>query len=134
MSKEMKTLTISGNTYEIVDEKARERISGVEYQTITTEEAYEHTDLPEGKKTVTINGDGAWGDTTYVCTGDDLVTERFNRTFPYDNITITKDNCIYHITGTGGAKVAFVNSEGSGKLTSVKQFVGQKIKLITFAT
>lgn len=125
------TLSVEGQA---ADAKATgDRLLGVEYQTVTTEEAYEHKDLPEGEKTVTINSDGSWGDVAYICTGEDLVTDRFNRTFPYDNITITKDNCTYHITGTGGAKVAFVNSEGNGKLTSVKQFAGQKIKLITFA-
>jgi hypothetical protein len=37
MNKEMKTLTIGGSTYEIVDENARNRLNNVEYQTVTTE-------------------------------------------------------------------------------------------------
>ena len=126
-----KTLTIEGQA---ADAKATgDRLLGVEYQTVTTDEAYEHTDLPEGEKTVTINSDGTWGDVAYICTGEDLVTDRFNRTFPYNNITITQEGCTFHITGTGGAGASFVDSEGSLNLTSVKQFAGQKIKLITFA-
>lgn len=88
------TLAISGAA---ADAKTTgDRLNDIEYQTVTTEEAYEHKDLPEGEKTVTINSDGTWGDTAYVCIGEDLIPKgSFNQTFPFNGITLTRENNTY---------------------------------------
>lgn len=118
------------------DLSARERLLNVEYQPVTTDLAYEHKDLPEGEKTVTVSGDSSWGDTAYVVSGEDLLPRKtFNRSFPWNGITITKEDYTYHVTGTATAS-------GSGVLFSytksdlnipVEHLIGKTLRIRTFA-
>lgn len=125
-----KTLTIEGQA---ADAKVTgDRLLGVEYQTVTTDEAYEHTDLPEGEKTVTINSDGSWGDVAYICTGEDLVPrDGFNKTL--DGVTIEKTGFTYRITGIGSGTTVFKYADGSIRNYSVSQLNGRTLKLVTFS-
>lgn len=129
-----KTLTIEGQA---ADAKATgDRLLGVEYQTVVTEEAYKHTDLPEGEKTVTINSDGSWGDTAYVCTGEDLIPRKtFNRTFPWNGITITREGYIYHITGATSTSTSSVlfSRGGSDVNIPVEHLIGKTLRILAFA-
>lgn len=129
-----KTLTIEGQA---ADAKATgDRLLGVEYQTITTEEAYEHKNLPEGEKTVTINGNGAFGDTAYVYTGEDLIPRKtFNRAFPWNGVTITREGYIYHVTGatsTSSSTVLFSRG-GSDVNIPVEHLIGKTLRVLAFA-
>lgn len=128
------SLTMSGAA---ADAKATgDRLLEVEYQTITTEEAYEHKDLPEGEKTVTINGNGAWGETAYVCSGEDLIPRKaLNRTFPYNGVTITRNDKTYHIEGTSTAAFsAYVLESSNDLLIDLDESIaGKSIKLYSFS-
>lgn len=128
------SLTTSGAA---ADAKATgDRFLGVEYQTIVTEEAYKHTDLPKGEKTVTINSDGTFGDTAYAYTDEDLIPRKtFNRAFPWNGITITREGYIYHVTGatsTSSSTVLFSRG-GSDVNIPVEHLIGKTLRVLAFA-
>lgn len=111
-------------------------IEKVEYQTFITEEAYEHKDLPEGEKTVAINGDGTFGANAYVVCGEDLIPRKtFNRTFPFNGITITRDKSTYHIEGTSTAAgtAYFGETKADYNVELDEDISGKSFKLLTFA-
>lgn len=138
MSKEMKTLTIGGNTYEIVDEKARNSIptktsqlendagfltkadiptdSDEAYE--LSDEAYVHTNLPDGNKVVSYTHDGdEFGTYEWVIAGEDLTSVgTFNCSFPDNGISITPEDNGFVITGTpllGEQSYYFVDSDNN---------------------
>jgi hypothetical protein len=132
MSNEISQLKVNGAYYDIADKTARKRLDDVEYQTVTTDTTYEHKELPEGEKSVTINSDGTWGDTAYICTGEDLIPrDGVNKTI--EGVAIEKTGFVYHITGTGSYSPVFAYADGSIRNYSVGQLNGQTLKLVTFA-
>ena len=137
MSKEMKTLTINGLSYEIVDEKARERLGNVEYLTEVDDLAYLHDNLPEGEKTVTINGDGTFGNLAYASAGKDLISRNtYNQKFPYKGITLTRNDMVYHAEGTTGDEksiIYFCESSSRGASTIDKEYRGKILKMLSFS-
>lgn len=129
-----KTLTIEGQA---ADAKATgDRLLGVEYQTIVTEEAYEHKNLPEGEKTVAINGDGVFGNNAYIVCGEDIIPRKtFNRKFPFNGITVTRNEKTYHIEGaaTEAGTVVFGKTINDININFEEDISGKSFKLITFA-
>lgn len=128
------TLTSKGFA---ADAKATgDRLSDVEYQTITTDMVYTHKELPKGEKTVTISNDGSWGDDVYAYTGDDLIPRKtFNRTFPWNGITITREDYIYYVTGatsTSSSTVLFSRG-GSDVNIPVEHLIGKTLRILSFA-
>ena len=134
---EMKTLTLpDGSSFEVVDGSARDRLTDIEHQPVTTDLAYLHEGLPEGEKTVTLQGDGTFGDNAYVVSGADLLPRKtFNRSFPWNGITITKEDYTYHITGATAdtaSNVLFGSSASDFKIP-VEHLIGKTLRLRTFA-
>lgn len=134
---DLNSLTLGGKTYDsFPDTNARERLTDVEYQTVTTDLAFEHKDLPIGEKTVTVNGDGTWGDTVYVSSGEDLVPRTtFNRKFPYNGITVEKNGYTYHLSGTAtaNAQVFLTHIHNDIYSENVRDLGGQTVKLVILA-
>lgn len=113
-----------------------DRLTDIEYQTVTTDLAYEHKDLPIGEKTVTVSGDGTWGDTVYVSSGEDLVPRKtFNRKFPYNGITVEKNGYTYHLSGTATAGIGINLTPVSNdyKSENIRGLGGQTLKLVAFS-
>jgi hypothetical protein len=110
-------------------------LTDIEYQTFTTDPAQIHSNLPEGNKTVTINGDGSWGDTVYAVGSPDLLSrKKFNVAFPYNGITIERNGLNYHISGTATSRstIYFANSDVDYNLEIDPKFIGKPFKLIVF--
>lgn len=128
------SLTIDGAA---ADAKATgERLTDIEYQTVITDIAQTHSNLPEGNKTVTISGDGTWGDTVYVSSGEDLVPRKtFNRKFPYNGITIERNGYTYHLSGTATAlsTICLTHESTNGMTENVRGLGGKTLKLVGFA-
>jgi hypothetical protein len=147
-----KTLTIED--YAADAKTTGDRLLNVEYQTIATEEAYEHKDLPVGEKIVTVNNDGTWGDKAYYTSGEDMVPRAvFNinksagETIEYTSdgfvatkkeISITKNKNYYHIEGnlTAPNYVSFLfgsSLDNDGFKIPFKNKNGKSFKIYTFA-
>lgn len=129
-----KTLTIEGQA---ADAKATgDRLLGVEYQTVTTEEAYVHKDLPIGEKTITVYSGGTLGTSEYINLGEDLIPRDngFNVTFPRNGITISKINNGFHISGVSGkAEVIYVrDSAGNHRIPIDPTLIGKTLKTFSF--
>ena len=128
------TLTVEG---EAADAKVTgDRLNDIEYQTVTTELEQIHTDLPIGEKTVTVQGDGTWGDTVYVSSGVDLVPRKtFNRKFPYNGITVEKNGYTYHLSGTATAttSIHFTNIENSAINDFSKDLANKTLRFVGFS-
>lgn len=128
-----KTLTIEGAG---ADAKATgDRLLGVEYQTVITEEAYEHKDLPE-EKTVTIHGEGTWGDTAYINYGIDLVPRGgFSRSFPWQGLSITQKGDTYKLSGsvTTSSGVYFTKDGSNNFYTELPDgLIGKTVTMLAF--
>lgn len=135
---ELNKIKVNGEIYEFSDNKSRSRLDTIEYQTIGTELAYEHTDLPEGEKTITVNNDEIFGGNAYVCTGNDLIPRKtFNCTFPYNGITITKTGKTYHIEGASTASSSFTLYFGEASndinIEIDESLIGKTLRLLSFA-
>jgi hypothetical protein len=147
-----KTLTIED--YAAEAKTTGDRLLNVEYQTIATEEAYEHKDLPIGEKIVTVNNDGTWGDKAYYTSGEDMVPRAvFNinksagETIEYTSdgfvatkkeISITKNKNYYHIEGnlTTPNYVSFLfgsSLDNEGFKIPWKNMNGRFFKIYVFA-
>lgn len=112
-----------------------DRLGAIEYQTVTTEEAYEHKDLPEGEKTVTINGDGMW-DTAYINFGENLVpNDGLSKSFPFNGVTVTQKGNGYAFVGTAtkNGVVMFTDKTGNYKIPVDSSLIGKTINMYTFA-
>lgn len=138
MINEISQLKVQGTYYNVADKKARERLDDIEYHFVTTEQACEHKDLPEGKKVVSVYGDGIFGNNAYVSTGNDLIPRKaFNRTFPYNGITITRNDKTYHIEGTNTSSSSmslyFGQTSSDINIELDETLIGKTIKLMTFA-
>lgn len=128
------TLTVEGMA---ADAKATgDRLTDIEYQTVITDLVYEHKGLPIGEKTVTVSGDGTFGNNTYVVSGEDMIPRKtFNRSFPYNGITVTKNDKTYHIEGTATAdgSVVFIETKNIAVFEIDKDISGKSFKLLSFA-
>lgn len=128
------TLTIEGG---VADAKATgDRLTDIEYQTVTTDLAFEHKGLPIGEKTVTVSGDGTFGNNAYVVCGEDIIPRKtFNKTFPYNSITITKNDKTYHIEGTATADgyVCLTDSLDGSMFEINEDISGKAFKLLSFS-
>lgn len=128
-----KTLTQNGAA---ADAKATgDRLNDVEYQTVTTDLAYEHKDLPKGEKTVTVSGDGTFGNNVYVVSGEDIIPRKtYNCTFPFNGITISRDNKKYHIEGTAtvDGSVCFVEKASTSIFEINEDISGKSFKVLSF--
>ena len=136
LSKIIDNITYNGELYEFADNKARERLNDVEYQTVITELAFEHTSLPIGEKTVTVQGDDSWGDTVYISSGADLVPRTtFNRKFPYNGITVEKNGYTYHLSGTAttASGIYLTHVLNDYKSENIRGLGGQTLKLVAFS-
>jgi hypothetical protein len=133
----LNSLTLGGKTYDsFPDTNARERLTDIEYQTVTTDLAYEHKGLPIGEKTVTVSGDGTFGNKAYIVSGEDMIPRKtFNKSFPYNGITITRNDKTYHIEGTATANgsVVFVETKNTSRFEIDKDISGKSFKLLSFA-
>lgn len=124
----------------ILDQNDKIEIDGkinlIEYQTATTDLAYEHKDLPE-EKTIIIHADNTFGNTAYINVGDDLIPRSgFNKEFPRLGITISKKGKGYHISGTStSANIAlyFTDENGIYQIEVPESYIGKTVKLLTFA-
>lgn len=117
-------------------ETLQETIENIEYQEIATELAYIHEDLPLGEKTVIIESDSNFGENCYAYVGEDLVPRKtFNKKFPYNGITITRNGMTYHVEGTATATASVVFMHNSTETTNPidNNLVGKKLKLTTFS-
>ena len=135
---EMKTLTLpDGSSFEVVDGNARERLTDIEHQPVTTELAYLHEGLPEGEKTVTVQGDGTFGNTVIVGDFTNLVPNGgFNRTFPYRGITVAKKGDGYVLSGMAVENpptVYFVDNNNNLNIPISSDLIGKQFSFIVFA-
>lgn len=132
----LNSLTLGGKTYDsFPDTNARERLNDIEYQTVTTDSAQIHSNLPEGNKTVSISGDGTYGDTVYAVGSADLIPRKtFNRKFPVKGITIEKSGLTYHISGTATAadNIHFIEENGNANI-AFPNAAGKSFKMLTFS-
>lgn len=129
------TLTESGKA---ADAKVTgDRLAAVEYQTVTTKEAYEHKDLPEGEKTVTVNGDDSLGTTAYVGNFINLIPSGgFDRNFPFRGITVSKKGNGYTIAGTVvdyNASVNFTDDSGNYLIPMPSDLIGKTLLHAVFS-
>ena len=130
-----KTLTIEGQA---ADAKVTgDRLGAIEYQTVTTDLAYKHKDLPEGEKAVTIKGDGIFGNTAYVGNFTNLIPNGgFDRTFPYRGITVSKKGNGYVISGTVvdyNATVNFTDDSGNYLIPMSSDLIGKTLLHAVFS-
>ena len=137
MSKEIKAMKVADEVCNLMDIKARERLDKVEYQTVTTDLAYSHKDLPEGEKTVIVNGDGTFGTTAYVGDFKNLIPNGgFDRTFPYRGVTISKKGNGHVISGTVAdynATVYFTDASGNYIIPVSSDLIGKTLLHAVFA-
>lgn len=128
------SLTIDGAA---ADAKATgDRLTDIEYQTVTTDLAYEHKDLPEGEKTITVQGDGTFGNNAYIVCGEDMIPRKtFNKSFPFNGITITRNDKTYHIEGTAteAGSVCLTETLTNALINIPKDISGKSLKMITFS-
>lgn len=133
MSNEISQLKIDGTYYDMSDKSARQRLDKVEYQTVTTEQAYEHKDLPEGEKTITVHNDNTLGTSEYINLGEDLIPRDngFNVNFPRNGITISKTNNGFHINGTSGKSeiIYLKDNAGNHRIPIDTTLIGKTIKV-----
>lgn len=101
------TLTMEGTA---ADAKATgDRLGAIEYQTVVTDVAYEHKDLPEIEKNVAFELDGTWGDTAYINYGVDLLPRGgFHKAFPWNGVTITQKGDTYKLSGLATANATLM--------------------------
>lgn len=129
------TLTVNGMASDA--KVTGDRLNAIEYQTVTTEEAYEHKDLPEGEKIVTISGDGTFGDTVYIGNFENLIPNGgFDRTFPFRGITVSKKGNGYVISGTvvdNSATVYFTDNNGNYIIPISPDLIGKTLIHAVFA-
>lgn len=130
-----KTLTIEGQA---ADAKATgDRLGAIEYQTVTTEEAYVHKDLPVGEKTITVYSGGTLGTSEYVNLGEDLIPRDngFNVSFPRNGVTISKTNNGFHINGTSGKSeiIYLKDTAGNHKMPIDTSLIGKVVKIFSFS-
>lgn len=123
------TLSLSGSA---ADAKVTgDRLGAIEYQTVTTEQAYEHKDLPEGKKTVIIQGDGVFGETAYIGNFTNLIPNSgFDRNFPFRGVTVSKKGNGYVISGTSvdnDSSVYFTDDTGNIKIPVSAELIGKTL-------
>lgn len=129
------SLTIDGAA---ADAKATgDRLTDIEYQTVTTDLAYEHKDLPEGEKTVTVSGDGVFGDTVIVGNFTNLIPNGgFSKSFPNHGITLSKKGDGYVITGattTQSASMYFTDNMGNYDIPISADLIGKTLLHAMFA-
>lgn len=87
------------------DLQSRERLDNLEYNFITTETAYVHSELSETTKDLIIEAEPIWGSDVFINYGTDLIPrENFNRTFPWGGVTITHEDYTFKLTGTVTSK------------------------------
>jgi hypothetical protein len=131
LSKFIDNITFKGESYEFADKEARERLKSVEYQTVTTDLAFSHKDLPEGEKTVTVQSDGVFGDTTIVGNFTNLVPNGgFNRALPYRGIMIANKGDGYVITGsttTQSVTLYFTDNMGNYDIPVSADLIGKTL-------
>ena len=131
------TLSLSGAA---ADAKVTgDRLGAIEYQNVITDIDFEHNGLPEGEKVVLIYGDGNFGNNAYVSTGKDLIPRKtFNKTFPHNGITITKNDKTYHIEGTNALNdslsIHFGQTPNDINIELDETLIGKTLKLMTFAS
>lgn len=128
------TLSIEGA---VAEAKATgDRLSNVEYQTVTTDSAYEHKNLPEIEKSVTFETDGVFGDKAYINYGVDLLPRGgFNRSFPWIGLTATQKGDIYKLTGevTGGMSLYLTKDGSNNYYTELPEgLTGKTLTLLGF--
>lgn len=137
MSKVIDDIKFKGESYKFADKEARERLENVEYQTVTTELAYEHKGLPEGEKIVTVSGDGVFGNNAFVGNFTNLVPSGgFSRTFPYCGITIAKKGDGYVVSGTSTDSAPgfyFTDSNGNYDIPVSAELIGKTLVHAVFA-
>lgn len=112
-----------------------DRLGSIEYQTVTTETAYEHKDLPESEKTVTFEADGIWGDKAYINRGIDLLPRGgFVNTFPSNGITIMQSGDTYIITGqpTKSTTIQFKDKNNVSYVSVPDSLIGKTVNLLGF--
>lgn len=133
---DLNSLTLGGKTYDsFPDTNARERLDKVEYLPVTTDLAFEHKDLPIGEKTVTVSGDGTFGNNAYIISDEDMIPRKtYNQNFPYNGITITRNDKIYHIEGTAteNGSVVFVEEQNTARFKINQNIAGKSFKLLSF--
>ena len=137
MSKEIKAMKVADEVCNLMDVKARERLDKVEYQTVITEEAYKHIDLPEGKKTITVYSNGTLGTSEYVNLGEDLIPREngFNVNFPRNGVTISKTNNGFHISGISGKSetIYLKDTAGNHRIPIDTSLIGKTVKIFSFS-
>lgn len=113
-----------------------DRLSNVEFQTVTTDSAYNHEDLPEIEKSVTFETDGVFGDKAYINYGVDLLPRGgFNRSFPWIGLTATQKGDIYKLTGevTGGMSLYLTKDGSNNYYTELPEgLTGKTLTLLGF--
>lgn len=128
-----KTLTKKGVPADA--QVAGERLEKIEYQTVVTDVAYEHKDLPEIEKTVTFETDGTFGDKAYINYGTDLLPRGgFVNTFPSNGVTIMQSGDTYIITGqpTKSTTIVFKDENGAGYISVPESLIGKTVHLLGF--
>lgn len=114
MSVEMKMLTINGTTFEIVDGKAREAALNAVSIPVVEDGGWDYTGLPvtDEPKTATFT-DSSENSLNifpkYALLGQNIFPTNvgYNRSFPYNGITLQENGRVMHIDGTALSKATF---------------------------
>ena len=125
------TLSLSGAA---ADAKVTgDRLGAIEYQTVTTDMASEHKDLPDGERIIVVYNDKMLGTTEYLNFGKDLIPRDngFNVSFPRNGITISKTNNGFHVSGTSGKgeTIYLKDNAGNHKIPIDSDLIGKTIKV-----
>lgn len=125
------TLSLSGAA---ADAKVTgDRLGAIEYQTVTTDMASEHKDLPDGEKTIVVYNDKMLGTTEYLNFGKDLIPRDngFNVSFPRNGITVSKTNNGFHVSGTSGKgeTIYLKDNAGNHRIPIDSDLIGKTIKV-----
>ena len=131
------TLTLEGSP---ADAKATgDRLGAIEYQTVTTDVAYEHKDLPEGEKSVAVQGGGVFGDKVYLFESVDLIPRKALKISKPNGIvdggvTITRNDYTYHIEGTSTCKqeIFFAESSSDVNVPIDESLIGKTVRAVSF--
>jgi hypothetical protein len=126
--------------YLSADAKAvKDRLGAIECQTVTTDVAYKHKELPEGEKVVSVCGDGIFGTNAYACTNKDLIPRKtFTQNHLQYGVTLAKTSNGYHIEGTNthtsSLSIYFGQTASDVKIELDEALTGKTLKLLTFAS